>query len=339
MSKKRPFHGKTNPKSGSSKNQTKRNQKFSQKFSQKENDNNKGQDEKPDLTKLNQRIKESKFLRNLRKKNTPNRTESYSRNQLANKLVNRSKNPSKAKSRFQKESDQIRLNKYIADAGVCSRREADKLIQSGVISVNGKVITELGFKVSKQDKVYHGKKLLQRENFVYVLLNKPKDFITTTNDPQNRRTVMHLVAKAANERLYPVGRLDRDTTGLLLLTNDGNLAQKLSHPSNEVRKIYQIEVNKPIINHDIEQIASGLKLEDGTASVDKVVIINAEKTVIGIEIHLGRNRIIRRIFEHLGYEVLRLDRTSYAGLTKKDLPRGRWRYLTEKEIIRLKFFM
>ena len=253
--------------------------------------------------------------------------------------MSRAKDPSKAKSRFQKESDLIRLNKYIADAGVCSRREADKLIQSGVISVNGKVITEMGFKVSKGDKVYHNKRLLQRENFVYVLLNKPKDFITTTNDPQNRRTVMHLVAKAADERLYPVGRLDRDTTGLLLLTNDGNLAQKLSHPSNEIRKIYQVEIDKPITKNDVEKIAAGLNLEDGVASVDKVAVLNAENTLIGIEIHLGRNRIIRRIFEHLGYEVVRLDRTSYAGLTKKDLSRGRWRYLTEKEIIRLKFFM
>lgn len=336
MNRKKPFSPKTGFKSNSPKPLSRKPKPSFGKSSQKEKPENKSE-EKPELSALRKKIQESKFIRNLRKKDTPDRPESYSRNQLASKLANSTKSAT-SKARFKKEPAIIRLNKYIADAGVCSRREADKLIQSGHIFVNGKVITELGYKVKTSDQVIYNKKILRRENFVYVLLNKPKDFITTTHDPQNRRTVMHLVAKAANERLYPVGRLDRDTTGLLLLTNDGDLAQKLSHPSNEVRKIYQAELDKPITKNDLELIAQGIKLDDGLATIDQIVVLNLEKTSIGIEIHLGRNRIIRRIFEHLGYQVVRLDRTSYAGLTKKDLPRGRWRYLNEKEIIRLKFF-
>ncbi len=232
----------------------------------------------------------------------------------------------------------IRLNKSIADAGICSRREADKLIEAGEIKVNGKVVTELGFKVSRKDVVtYQGQKL-KREKLVYVLLNKPKDFITTMDDPEDRKTVMELVKNAANERIYPVGRLDRNTTGLLLLTNDGELTKKLSHPSYNVKKIYQVDLDKPITEEHFEQIKQGLQLEDGEAKVDDIAVLSADGSVLGVEIHIGRNRIVRRIFEHLGYEVVRLDRVAYAGLTKKDLPRGKWRYLSQKELIRLKHF-
>ena len=233
-------------------------------------------------------------------------------------------------------TDSIRLNKYIANAGVCSRREADKLITAGEISVNGKIIDELGFKVNPTDNVKYKGKTLAREKFVYVLLNKPKDFITTTDDPENRQTVMQLVSKACKERIYPVGRLDRNTTGLLLFTNDGDLAKKLSHPSHNVKKIYQVELDRALNKEDFLKIHEGVDLEDGPVKVDDFAIISDNRKTIGIEIHLGRNRIVRRIFEHLNYEVVKLDRVMYAGLTKKDLKRGTWRYLTQKEVIKLK---
>lgn len=234
------------------------------------------------------------------------------------------------------DKDSVRLNRYIANAGVCSRREADKLIAAGEISVNGKVITEMGYQVNPGDKVKHKNKLLRREKFVYVLLNKPKDFITTTSDPKERKTVMELVKNACDERIFPVGRLDRMTTGLLLFTNDGDLAKKLTHPSHQVKKLYQVELDKPITQNDFNQIAEGLKLEDGPATVDDLAVINADGKTLGIEIHIGRNRIVRRIFEHLGYKVVKLDRVVYAGLTKKDLPRGKWRFLTQREVVNLK---
>jgi len=228
-----------------------------------------------------------------------------------------------------------RLNKYIANSGVCSRRDADKLIAAGEIKINDKIVTELGTKVSPGDKVtYKGKKLNPEKN-VYILLNKPKDFITTTDDPEDRRTVMELVKNAAEERIYPVGRLDRNTTGLLLFTNDGDLAKKLSHPSHMVKKIYRVELDKAISKEDFVKIEEGMTLEDGPVSVDKVALLE-NKNTLGIEIHLGRNRIVRRIFEHLGYEVTRLDRVMYANLDKTNLPRGKWRKLSEKEIIQLK---
>lgn len=234
---------------------------------------------------------------------------------------------------------QLRLNRYIANAGICSRREADELIAAGEIRVNGEVVTELGYKVKPTDSVQYGKKNLSREKLVYVLLNKPKDFITTTEDPEGRKTVMDLVKNASKERIFPVGRLDRNTTGLLLFTNDGELAQKLTHPSHKNSKIYQVEVDKPLTKEHFEQIQNGLELEDGKAEVDDLALIGNTNKFIGIEIHIGRNRIVRRIFESLGYEVVTLDRVQYAGLTKKDLPRGNWRFLTEKEVIRLKYFL
>ncbi len=236
-------------------------------------------------------------------------------------------------------TDELRLNRYIANAGICSRREADSLIAAGEIRVNGEVVTEMGYKVQPEDTVQYGKTNLSREKSVYVLLNKPKDFITTTEDPEGRRTVMDLVASASKERIFPVGRLDRNTTGLLLFTNDGEMAQKLSHPSHKNKKIYQVELATPLTEDHLRQISDGLELEDGKALVDDVAVVAGNPHFVGIEIHIGRNRIVRRIFEHLGYDVVALDRVQYAGLTKKDLPRGKWRFLNEQEVIRLKYFL
>ena len=232
----------------------------------------------------------------------------------------------------------IRLNRYIANAGICSRRKADELIAAGVVSVNGEVISELGHKVDpSKDVIRYNGETLKREKMVYVLLNKPKDYITTTDDPQERRTIMALVEKASKERIYPVGRLYRNTTGLILMTNDGDLADKLSHPRNSVTKLYQVELDKSLTQGDLNKIQYGLELEDGLIKPDMVSYVQGgTKREIGIQIHSGKNRIVRRIFEHLSYDVVKLDRTIYAGLTKKDLPRGRWRYLDEKEVIQLK---
>jgi 23S rRNA pseudouridine2605 synthase len=236
------------------------------------------------------------------------------------------------------QSDIIRLNKYLADAGVCSRREADELIRAGVVKVNGKVVAEVGTKVSINDKVTYGGQTLSREALRYVLLNKPKDYITTSDDPFKRKTVMELVSRACTERIYPVGRLDRNTMGLLLLTNDGELAKRLMHPKHRVKKLYHVELDKPLTKAHLLEIAAGLELEDGKAEVDKIAWVeNAEtKKEVGIELHSGKNRIVRRIFEHLGYKVVKLDRVIYAGLTKLNLTRGRWRHLDEREVRMLK---
>ncbi len=236
-------------------------------------------------------------------------------------------------------SDEIRLNRYIANAGICSRRDADKLIEAGEIKVNNKVITEMGYQVKPTDIVKYGNRKLNREKPVYLLLNKPKDFLTTTDDPNDRKTVMELVKNATESRIYPVGRLDRNTTGLLLLTNDGELADKLTHPSNEIEKIYQAELDKPLTDEDFEKIKEGLTLEDGEIKVDDIAKVTPDGYVIGVKIHSGKNRIVRRIFEHLGYEVTKLDRTTFSGLTKKDLPRGSWRFLTERELVKLKYLL
>lgn len=233
----------------------------------------------------------------------------------------------------------IRLNKYIADSGVCSRREADELIRLGEVKVNGKTITEMGYQVNPTDTVKYGNRTLSREKMVYILMNKPKDFITTLDDPEGRKTVVDILGSHVKERVYPVGRLDRNTTGLLLLTNDGELADKLSHPSNNIKKIYQVEIDQPISKEDVQKLRNGVVLEDGPASIDNLELLEPNSQVIGLELHSGRNRIVRRLFEHLGYKVTKLDRVMYAELTKKDLPRGAWRHLTEKEVIRLKYFI
>ncbi|MES1217576.1 MAG: pseudouridine synthase [Bacteroidota bacterium] len=237
-------------------------------------------------------------------------------------------------------ADTMPLNKFIAHCGVCSRRDAAEMIKLGKVKVNSVLVTEPGHKVSQKDiVVVNGKKVFVSKNLVYILLNKPKDYITTTADPENRKTVIDLIVKATPERIYPVGRLDRNTSGVLLFTNDGELAQKLTHPSNEVKKIYHVTLNKPLEKKDFEKILSGVNLEDGPASVDVLAYADVkDKTQIGVEIHSGRNRIVRRIFEHLGYDVKNLDRVMFAGLTKKNVERGKWRFLSEKEVRDLKYF-
>ena len=227
----------------------------------------------------------------------------------------------------------IRLNKFLSNAGVCSRREADEYIQKGVVTVNGEVVTELGTKITRQDQVMFGGKEVKIESKVYILLNKPKNCVTTSDDPQERLTVMDLVKNACTERIYPVGRLDRNTTGVLLLTNDGDLASKLTHPSFKKKKIYHVWLDKNVAIEDMEKIANGLELEDGEVHADAISYASEDdKSQVGIEIHSGRNRIVRRIFESLGYHVVKLDRVYFAGLTKKNLGRGKWRYLNEKEV-------
>ena len=227
----------------------------------------------------------------------------------------------------------VRLNKFLANAGVCSRREADAYIQAGVISVNGEVVTELGTKVKRTDEIKFHDQPVNLEKKVYVLLNKPKDYVTTSDDPQQRKTVMDLVKDVCPERIYPVGRLDRNTTGVLLLTNDGDLASKLTHPKFLKKKVYHVYLDKNVTAHDMQQIAEGISLDDGDVHADAIEYAHpTDKSQVGIEIHSGRNRIVRRIFESLGYRVVKLDRVQFAGLTKKNLRRGDWRFLTEKEV-------
>ena len=234
-------------------------------------------------------------------------------------------------------NEPIRLNKFLANAGVCSRREADEFIQAGVVTVNGEIVTELGTKVLRTDEVKFHDQPVTMEKKVYVLLNKPKDYVTTSDDPQQRKTVMDLVKNACPERIYPVGRLDRNTTGVLLLTNDGDLASKLTHPKFLKKKIYHVNLDKAVTAHDMQQIAEGITLDDGEIKADAIEYASdTDKKQVGIEIHSGKNRIVRRIFESLGYKVTKLDRVQFAGLTKKNVRRGDWRYLTEEEVDRLR---
>jgi 23S rRNA pseudouridine2605 synthase len=233
--------------------------------------------------------------------------------------------------------DQVRLNKYIAAAGICSRREADQLISAGLITVNGKSVTELGSKVNPDDEVRYNGERIRTERKVYLLLNKPKDYVTTTDDPKERKTVMLLIRDAFSERVYPVGRLDRNTTGVLLFTNDGELAKKMTHPSSNKKKIYHVFLNKAISAGDLKKLAEGVTLEDGFIQPDAISYASSEnKRELGLEIHSGKNRIVRRMFETLGYRVEKLDRVYFGGLTKKNLPRGKWRLLSEKEVTMLK---
>lgn len=232
----------------------------------------------------------------------------------------------------------VRLNKFMANSGVGSRRQADEYIKMGLVTVNGETITEMGHKVKPTDDIrYEGRKL-KAEPLVYILLNKPKGFITTTDDPEERKTVMELVANACKERIYPVGRLDRNTTGLLLLTNDGDLADKLTHPSYNAKKIYKVDLDRPLSKNDFQKILDGVYFEEGRAQVDDLALVSDDGKEVGVEIHIGWNRIVRRIFEALGYQIERLDRVAYAGLDKKDLGRGQWRFLKPEEVVRLKHF-
>lgn len=246
--------------------------------------------------------------------------------------------PSYNKTQFVDYSKPMRLNRFLANAGVCSRREADDFIRAGVVTVNGQTITELGTRVvPAEDKVMFHDQLVKIERRVYILLNKPKDYVTTADDPHAKQTVMDLVKGACSERLYPVGRLDRNTTGVLLLTNDGELTAKLTHPSFNKKKVYQVTLDKDVSDDDVQKITTGITLEDGDIKVDEFGFVKeGDRKTVGVEIHSGRNRIVRRIFESLGYRVVRLDRVFFAGLTKKNLPRGKWRFLSEKEVVFLK---
>jgi 23S rRNA pseudouridine2605 synthase len=232
------------------------------------------------------------------------------------------------------------LNKYLAHSGVSSRRDAAEVVKAGKVQVNGKQILEPGFKVTAKDEIkVDGKRVFPTKDLVYILLNKPKDYITTTDDPQNRKTVLDLIQQATKERVYPVGRLDRNTSGVLLLTNDGDLSQKLTHPSNEIKKIYAVTLDRPLEKADFDKILAGVQLEDGMASVDSLVYTDVgDRRQLGVELHSGRNRIVRRIFEALHYDVRNLDRVVFAGLTKKNVTRGKWRFLTEREVRDLKHF-
>lgn len=249
--------------------------------------------------------------------------------------------PKEKKSTYKEQqfNEIMPLNKYLAHCGVCSRRDAVTIIKEGKVKVNGILATEPGYKVLSSDEVsFNGKILFVTKNLIYILLNKPKDYITTTDDPQGRKTVLQLTKSATLERIYPIGRLDRNTSGVLLMTNDGELTQKLSHPSYEVKKIYEAKLDKPLIKSDFDKIINGVTLEDGTVNVDSIAYADSrDKSVIGIEIHSGRNRIVRRLFESLGYDVKGLDRVMYANLTKKNVERGKWRFLSEKEIRLLKY--
>ena len=271
------------------------------------------------------------IMKNEQKKNSPQRTKKNSRKTGPTSGSKKKRQPGQT-------SEGIRLNKYLANAGIASRRAADQLIESGAVMINGEVVTRLGTKVMPGDKVQFGGQTLKQEKLRYLLLNKPKGFLTTSDDPFNRRTVMSLVEKACPERIYPVGRLDRNTMGLLLFTNDGDLAKKLMHPKHNIKKIYHVFLDKNLTKNDMLRIADGLELEDGKIIPDSIAYVAGaeDKKQIGIELHSGKNRIVRRIFEHLGYRVIKLDRVFFAGLTKKDLPRGKWRFLTPKEVNMLK---
>lgn len=275
---------------------------------------------------------------NKKSRDLPKRSDSQSKKRFAGKKSEKKTNSRKESVKESKSSSAntglIRLNKYLANAGICSRREADVHIASGAVMINGKIVTELGTKVSSTDKVQFGGETLNREKLQYFLLNKPKGFITTSKDPFDRRTVMVLMENACKERIYPVGRLDKNTLGLLMFTNDGDLAKKLTHPKHQIKKVYHVFLDKAIKGSDLQLIADGIELEDGIIRPDKVAYATMEndKRQVGIELHSGKNRIVRRIFEHLGYKVVKLDRVFFAGLVKKDLQRGKFRMLSEKEI-------
>lgn len=246
------------------------------------------------------------------------------------------KNIKKPNTNRRTESGETRLNKYLANAGVCSRREADTLIAAGLVQINGKVVAELGTKVRQGDIVKYDGVELKSEKKVYIVMNKPKDYVTTLDDPEGRKTVIDIIKNEVQQRVYPVGRLDRNTTGLLILTNDGDLTKKLSHPKYNKKKIYHVVLDRKVNEEHMLEIAKGIELDDGFIKVDAISYVEGNKSEVGVELHSGRNRIVRRIFEKYGYNIKRLDRVFYAGLTKLNLPRGKWRFLTEKEIIMLK---
>jgi 23S rRNA pseudouridine2605 synthase len=308
----------------------------------RERDDDRFEDRKRERSKGRDRS----FKRDFRKEDDskPRRRNVVAESEILSEIIERRRNEGRSLPRkqrvlsleYEEKHGPIRLNKYIANAGICSRREADVLISTGAITVNGEVVTEMGHKVMPTDEVRYGDQVLQREKPVYVLLNKPKDYITTTDDERGRANVMELVRDACEERIYPVGRLDRDTTGLLLFTNDGDLTKKLTHPSSQIEKTYAVELDKPFASVDMDMLRNGVELNDGKITPDDVEYVGEGKREVGVTIHSGKNRIVRRMFESLGYEVVKLDRVIFAGLTKKDLPRGRWRFLTKSEVNFLK---
>ena len=290
--------------------------------------------------KKNSAVKEA--FRQEKKKWKKERSEAIEKKKIEKReaiSITKSKSSEAAPITLRKQDKSMPLNKYVAHCGVCSRRDAVALIKEGKLKVNNEVILEPGFKVTPEDTVhFSGKKIFPEKNLVYILLNKPKDYITTLDDPEGRKTVLDLLKGATNERVFPVGRLDRNTTGVLLLTNDGDMTQKLSHPSHEVRKIYEVKLDKPLGKVDFEKILQGLNLDDGFVRADALAYSDPkDKSVVGIELHSGRNRIVRRMFEYLGYDVRNLDRVMFGNLTKKNVERGKWRFLNEKEIRLLKF--
>ncbi|MCE2757442.1 MAG: pseudouridine synthase [Bacteroidota bacterium] len=287
--------------------------------------------------KKNSAVKEA--FRQEKKKWKKERSEAIEKKKAESRVAVSKKAEAPPAISIRKVDKSMPLNKYVAHCGICSRRDAVPIIKDGKFKVNDVVITEPGFKVAPNDVVFYlGKKILPEKNLVYILLNKPKDYITTLDDPQGRKTVLDLLKGVASERVYPVGRLDRNTTGVLLITNDGDLAQKLSHPSNEVKKVYEVKLDKPLSKVDFEKILKGLNMEDGLVKADALAYADPkDKSIIGIELHSGKNRIVRRMFEFLGYDVKNLDRVMFANLTKKNVERGKWRMLNEKEIRLLKF--
>lgn len=280
------------------------------------------------------------FFRQEKKKITKERKEYFEKKRAEAKSFNKEITSAAKPAITRAVEEKMPLNKYIAHSGVCSRRDAVELIKKGKVKVNNAVVSEPGYKMAPSDVVIvNGKKITPVKNLVYILINKPKDYITTTEDERGRKTVLDLIKNVSKEKVYPVGRLDRNTSGVLLLTNDGDLTQKLTHPSNEIKKVYAATLDKPLAKSHFDEILKGTPLEDGAAHVDSLAYTdNADKTQVGIEIHSGRNRIVRRIFEHYGYDVKNLDRVIFAGLTKKNVERGKWRFLTEKEVRDLKYF-
>lgn len=290
-----------------------------------------------------QKSPEGKFSRENKGKFTPkadnpkkNTSRPFAGGSIAHRRENEAARSTYPKFARTKAPDQIRLNRFIAQSGICSRREADSYIQAGLVTVNGQIVTELGVKVHKNDDVRFNGERMQGEKNVYLLLNKPKGYVTTMQDDHAAKTVMELVQGACKERVYPVGRLDKNSLGLLLFTNDGDLTKTLTHPSYQKKKIYEVSLDKALTKADFDKLADGILLEDGEAFFDEIQYVSDDKKNIGVEIHSGRNRIVRRMFEHLGYVVEKLDRVYYAGLTKKDLRRGAWRFLTKEEVARLK---
>ncbi|WP_420910088.1 pseudouridine synthase [Odoribacter lunatus] len=302
--------------------------------SYREEGDNKGRYGRNERRERNGKVPFSKF----RKKEEGEQRDTQKRDELRARHYSKKKQLAHRIKKTEKADAELRLNRYISMSGVCSRRDADVLIAEGRVKVNNVIVQAIGVKVKRSDKVEVDGKTVVPEKKVYIVLNKPKDYVTTVEDPQERKTVMALIADACKERVFPVGRLDRQTTGVLLFTNDGDLSKKLTHPKYEHKKIYHVFLNKPLALKDMEAISTGVELEDGEIKADEISYVSTDQTQVGIEIHSGRNRIVRRIFEHLGYQIEKLDRVYFAGITKKNLPRGRWRFLTSEEVRVLKIY-